>query len=68
MKLLGLKEYCYPTLVGLVTSVGGLTESLVGACGFGEVGVWNDEVGNLHCKVRHSSQALLGHMKSVCTR
>ena len=32
MKLLGLKEYCYPTLVGLVTSVGGLTESLVGAC------------------------------------
>eukprot|EP00731_Ephydatia_muelleri_P028539 Em0020g183a len=45
VKLLGLKEYCYPTLVGLVTSVGGLTESLV----------------------RHSSQALLGHMKSVCS-
>ena len=59
VKLLAVNTYCYPALQGLVVSVGDLTESTVS---------WHQLAlcsSHDHCllQVRHSSAALLNHVK-----
>ena len=59
MQLLALPPYCYPTLLGLAVSVGGLTESTV------STDMLHTCPSMYVVQVRHSSSALLHYLSSV---